>query len=259
MWDRLRQSLTGANPAGGLRHERTSGLPNSSNGASSMHVQWLGVPSDAVAVEVDLTITTPPASQHLHFWALQASFMSGNETHGAGHLGLQWIDGYPGNTAVNWGGYHHGGGGELDGSPSMLPSSRGNVNTRDYAWREGRAYRLRITRGSDGWIGEVTDSETGIAIIVRELYCPGERLGNIVMWSEVFAPCEGPSSSIEWSEPRVETSEGIHEITEVKLSYQSVADGGCSNTASSPLVARRGIEQRTATPRGFPHGAILPL
>src|SRR4051794_29985274 len=66
---------------------RVSGLPTSSNGASSLHLMW-EVPTSAPLVEVAVTLVVPkaPLTDALYFWALQASFGDG----GGAHLGLQW-------------------------------------------------------------------------------------------------------------------------------------------------------------------------
>ena len=219
-----------------------------------MHLRWLDTPPEMVAVQVDLTITDPPTTSDLYFWALQASFLDADRSNGAGHLGLQSISGHPGNTAVNWGGYREGGG-ELPGTDSGLPSEKNNPHTRDFSWTPRTTYRLRIERGGTGWKGSVTDIERNETTTVRELLCPGTRLGSIVMWSEVFAPCEGPSAAVEWSNPLAITADGSHAVTSVKLSYQRVDDGGCTNTTAS--VIENGIEQRTAAERLAPHGHVL--
>ncbi|MFT7475501.1 MAG: hypothetical protein ACI81L_002440 [Verrucomicrobiales bacterium] len=221
-----------------------------------MHVRWLDTPPETIAVQVDLTIVDPPKTSDLYFWALQASFVDDGEIHGAGHLGLQSISGHPGNTAVNWGGYFEGGG-ELPGSVSSLPSAKNNPHTRDFSWIPGTAYRLRIERGKTGWSGLVTDIERNETTVVRELFCSGSRLGSVVMWSEVFAPCEGPSTAVRWSNPTTVTPEGSHAVASAQLSYQRVEDGGCTNTNVSTIDD--GVEQRTATTRVAPHGQVLHL
>lgn len=233
--------------------ERTTGFPTSSNRASSLHLRWdWGTPAPAlVEVAALLTIVEPPsgaASDHLHFWALQASFSGG----GAGHVGLQHHPGHPGRTAANWGGYAGGGGGELSGTESPLPSARGNPNTRDFAWEPGRAYRLGIRRGASGWAGLVDD------FVLRELHAGGDRLSDVVMWSEVFARCDDPSSAVRWSDLVGVTAAGDEvRPRAVHVNYQSVAAGGCSNTSSEPGGGGRFV-QRTNTARTTPQGAVLP-
>jgi hypothetical protein len=243
------------------RSERTEGLPASSNRASSLHARWLGEPADAVSVSVELTIASQPASAHLRFWALQASFTDGRRPIGAGHLGLQWIDRYPGHTAANWGGYHHvgaGRSGELTGTESALPSATHNVNTRNYAWRPGVTYRLTIDQGAAGWAGTVTDVSTGEHTTIRELACEGDALTSVVMWSEIFAPCEGPGVEVRWTNPVWVDRSGVqHPVRQVQLSYQSVVNGGCSN--SSTTVDNGAVVQTTATDRVNPDGSVLTI
>src|SRR5690606_37585241 len=126
----------------------TRGRPRSANGASSLHLIW-DVPAGRwVGAEATLEVIDRPSTRDLHFWALQVPCADRGRRFGGAHLGLQWYDAHPGSTAVNWGGYHEGGG-ELDGSRSPLPSATGNVNTRDYAWMPGVPYTLRVTRSPD--------------------------------------------------------------------------------------------------------------
>jgi len=238
------------------RAVRNHGQPPSPNGASSMHARWLRLPTHVEAVSVDLTILDRPSSGDLHFWALQASFVGGGRPMGAGHLGLQHFPAHPGSTAVNWGGYGPDGT-ILTGSESPLPSRPGNVNTRDYAWSAGRTYRLRIFRGERGWKGSVTDLETDVTTVIRELYAPSTHLGDVVMWSEVFAPCQGPPMSVAWSDPIAATATGSFAVEAVQLSYQSYADGGCSNTSTELLA--NAIVQSTATERTNSAGIVLRL
>ena len=132
----------------------------------------------------------------LYFWALQASFLDGGRSYGAAHIGLQWNPRHPSNAAVNWGGYADTGNVHsiLKGSPSPLPSTPNDPNTRDYPWRPGVPYRLRISRVASGWRGEITDVSTGDVQHIRDLYAGGDRLGGFVVWAEVFAACDDPST-----------------------------------------------------------------
>lgn len=172
-----------------------------------------------------LEIVEPPTVPHLYFWAVQVSFADRGRRLGGAHLGLQWHDGHPGGTAVNWGGYRDGAG-ELKGEASLLPSATGNPNTRDYAWHPRREYRLRIHGDGDGWwTGEVTDLTTGVATIVRRLHGGGTALAAPMVWSEVFARCDDPSVTVRWSALSPSPSS-------LRTSYQSHADGGCANTRS---------------------------
>ena len=243
-WDRL------------FRHDgpRVTGFPTSSNRASSTHLVW-AIAADDPLVEVSavLEILTPPTISHLYFWALQASFAGG----GAAHLGLQWgADQHrPGPSHANWGGYASGGS-ELTGTASGLPSSTGNANTRDYPWQPGRPYRLRIARGTSGWLGEVIDVTTGVATVIRELDGPGGSLTNPVVWAEVFARCDDPPVAARWSELAGLTAGGSRVLaSSVRTSYQTRSDGGCDNTSAAPDGA--GFVLSTATARVTPPGTDL--
>ena len=252
--------------AGAVRWDGRSGPPRSSNGASSLHLRWVpdadGWEHDGggiVEVAATLEVTEPPVVPALHFWALQASFAdAGGRVHGGAHLGLQWYPAHPGSTAVNWGGYRDGGG-ELDGSRSALPSATGNGNTRDFAWRPRTPYRLTIRRvGSGGiWSGRVTDVAAGTETEVRTLSCPGDRLVVPMVWSEVFADCDAPSSAVRWRDLRVIHADGtVRRVRRMRTSYEAIADGGCADTdASSP--ADGGFVQRTSTSRRTAAGAVL--
>lgn len=251
----------------------TAGRPPSGNGASSCHLFW-EVPhgtAPIVAVSVTLEVVDPPRTDDLVFWALQASFADpAGRAGGGAHLGLQWYSSHPGHTAVNWGGYASGAG-ELTGSRSDLPSAPGNANTRDFPWRPGVPYGLRIAAagpapagrgvpdGATAWRGSVTDLVTGSATVVRELYAPGDRLTGPMVWSEVFAPCDAPGCAVRWSAAAVETADGVaHRVTTATANYQSLADGGCVTTDSTPDGAG-GIVQRTGVARRTPQGARLRL
>ena len=209
------QRLLGGDPDGARpRWDGTTGRPTSSNGASSLHLFWSLPPTrPSVAVEAVLEIVEPPTVPALYFWALQVGFAGPRGDGGGAHLGLQWFDRHPGSTAVNWGGYRSGGG-ELDGSVSDLPSTAGNVNTRDYGWQPGRRYRLRVERAGEGpggttaWRGSVTDLHTGVATVVRDLWAAGDHLVSPMVWSEVFAACDDPSTSVAWSDLAVIDAEG---------------------------------------------------
>jgi len=241
---------------------RVSGRPTSSNRASSFHLIWEMPRSGPItAVSAVLTIVEPPRVNRLYFWALQAGFSEGNTPTGGGHLGLQWHPGYPGSTAVNWGGYRASGrgGGELDGSISDLPSSLGNANTRDFTWRAGTPYRLRITGVPDrpgAWIGTVEDLDQSRLTVVRELWAGGNRLADPMVWSEVFADCDHPPVAAQWSSFSAETASG-HEVqpVAVRTNYQAYEAGGCDNT--NVVVTNAGIVQRTATERSVATGTRI--
>lgn len=246
--------FTGRVASGG---QRTTGLPTSSNRASSFHLAWVwdGPEPDLVEVAATLTVVDPPTVDRLHFWALQASFLEGpgaGRRHGGGHTGLQWHPGHPGGTAVNWGGYGADGR-ELPGSTSPLPSALGNANTRDLSWEPGRPHRLSIHRGLDGWAASVDGT------VIRELHVGGDWLGSVLVWSEVFARCDDPTSAVRWSDLSATTRTGATvRPRAVQTRYQSVPDGGCSNTSSDPDGAG-GVVQRTCVTRTSRPGALLPL
>ena len=204
--------------------------------------------ADVVEAAVTLVVPAAPAVERLYFWALQVSFSGG----GGAHLGLQW-GADPGHRLrhVNWGGYGPDGA-ELGGTLSVLPSSFGNPNTRDYDWQEGRPHRLRVVRDAAGWAGWVDDS------LVRHLPGPGTGLHGPMVWSEVFADCDHPPVRVCWADPEVVTRSGDRmAVRSAVTSYQSHADGGCDNTSSS--VEGDVFVQTTATPRLVPPGTRLTL
>jgi hypothetical protein len=152
---------------------------------------------------------------------------------------------------VNWGGYGPGGA-ELAGTPSRLPSSFDNPNTRDLDWEEAHDYRLRIGRGSAGWAGWVDGT------LVRELYVPGAILSSPIVWSEVFANCDHPGVSVRWSDAEVVTRSGERvAIRSAIANYQRRSEGGCDNTSST--VEENAFVQRTSTRRVTPPGTRLDL
>jgi hypothetical protein len=236
-----------------LRRRRTTtpvtGLPASSNGASSMHVWWDPTSGPTSEVAATLEIVEPPTVPHLYFWALQATFVDDRARPlGTAHLGLQWYAAHPGGTAVNWGGYRPDGTGELAGvAPSALPSATGNPNTRDFGWRPHTPYRLAIT--ADG-AGAVTDVARGETTVVRRLAVEGATaLRAPVVWSEVFARCDDPPTAVRWSS-LTPTPGALH------ATYQSFADGGCTNTDVDVDRDPLAITQRTNTERRTPEGRL---
>lgn len=238
--------------------ERTSGPPPSGNGASSFHLFW-GVPPEPLReVEATIEVIEPPTVKKLYFWALQINVHHYGRQTGGAHFGLQYHPAYPDGGAVNWGGYADGGG-ELDGTVSDLPSALDNINTRTYPWRPRRRYRYRIYPSPEqGWRGSITDLETGVATVVRDLFIPGDELARPMVWTECFANCDHPSAAVRWTDLRAKTVTGRwHEVTKVSLNYQTHPDGGCSNTNSS--VEGGGFVQRTAVARDADSGARLSL
>lgn len=245
-------------PGSGGVPGRTEGPPTSSNGASSFHLSWEVPPSPLIEVAATFEVLEPPTVPMLYFWALQVSFMDGPARRGGAHFGLQYHPRYPDAGAVNWGGYRDGGG-ELDGSVSDLPSALNNSNTRTYGWQPGRRYRHRVYRSPDrGWRGSITDVETGVETVIRDLWIEADHLLNPMVWSEVFAHCDHPPVAVRWSELDATTADGSPiRAGSVRLNYQTFGDGGCANTNTS--IDDVGFVQRTATERTNPTGARLTL
>lgn len=240
--------------------QRTTGAPASSNGASSFHLHWQVPDVRLQSVETTIEVVEPPSVHRLSFWALQVTFRHGDQTRGSAHFGLQHHPAYPDSGAVNWGGYHdpsvhHG---ELPGSHSRLSSTLGNPNTFDYHWRAGSAYRYRIAPTPEGdWRGSIIDLETGVERVVRDLHVRADHLTAPMVWSEVFADCDDPSSAVRWSDFAATDLDGrVHHPATVRVTYQSVADGGCSNTDAEALGNGRFL-QRTNTERRTPHGSVI--
>jgi hypothetical protein len=273
----------------GLRGPRVTGFPQSSNGASSLHLRWRFAPGEDTfdSVSVQFEVIGPPEVARLYFWALQADFGDdrGRRSGGA-HLGLQWHPDHPGSTAVNWGGYD-GSGTVLHGSTSQLPSALANPHTRDFPWTAATPYRLTIARAPEedqpgasqrlgavtAWRGSVTDLTTGVTTVVRDLYPPGDRITGIVMWSEVFARCDDPPAAVRWSRAQATRPDGaVVRPVGFGVNYQAEHDGGCANSDSSPdpgfdaaaTAGSRpdhtggfGIVQSTGVARRTPQGDVI--
>jgi hypothetical protein len=245
---------------------RVVGDPPSGNGASSFHLWWeLSHGERLSEAAATLEIVEPPSVNRLYFWALQVSFVEPDG--GGAHLGLQHHPRFPGRTAANWGGYapsHEGG--LLRGSESPLPSTPGDVNTRDFPWQAHRPYRLRVWRAEHtpgpgrmhAWRGEITDLATGAVTVVRDLYSHGKYLRGPVMWTESFARCDQPSVAVRWSDLSVVAEEGrTIPVTTVSVNYQRHDAGGCDNTNAS--LDGVGWVQRTSTERIARTGERLSL
>lgn len=241
---------------------RDRGRPPSGNGASSLHLIWQ-VPGRAfTAIRATLDVTEPPQTQNLYFFALQATFRDGGTEHGGGHVGLQWNSRHPESTAINWGGYQSQrlGGAVLAGTESTLPSRPNDPNTRDYHWEPNHGYQLTIDRGArpGWWRGTVTDRVTGSTTVIRELDGGGTHLAAPLVWAEVFAPCDGPSVTVHWSDLAVADESGQwHSVTAAITNYQAWEAGGCTNTNSRALD--RHFEQATNTVRTNPGGRSIQL
>jgi len=253
----------------------TRGNPLSANGASSFHLKWqmptnLGPRPKLAEVSAVLEVIVPPRRQALYFWALQVDLVDAMGTWGVGHTGLQWNPDYPGGTAVNWGGYASAeqGGVVLPGTRSLLPGPSDDPNTLSYFWQPEQPYRIRVFRSPDdaqGWRVEVTDLLAGAASVVRDLHptpgmhTAGPYLSDPIVWSEVFADCDAPSVTVRWSDLRaVDESGTVVRPEAVLVSYQSPAQGGCTNTTVSVDEAG-GIYQVTNAPRLVGHGTRLEL
>ncbi len=227
-----------------------------------MHLFWEVPPVPLAEVSADLEILEPPTVGKLYFWALQVNFVSSSGAdRGGAHTGLQHHPAYPGGGAVNWGGYHPAGGGELDGSVSELPSTLGNINTRDYRWQPGKVYRFKVFAADAGqWRATVTDTSTGVETVIRDLLVDADHLVRPMVWSEVFADCDHPSVTVRWSNLQaVQSSGGTVRALSVRTNYQSHGDGGCANTSSTVDPAARGFLQQTNVHRPTGGGAILTL
>lgn len=278
--DRLRaltKAMTTAVTGGG---PRVAGPPSSSSGASSFHLIW-EMPRTAAAarlveVSVVLEVLVPPRVPSLYFWALQVDFEEDGLTWGGGHTGLQWNRRFPGNVAVNWGGYasQERGGAVLPGSEPFLRAFAGDPNTMAFDWGPGRPYRLHVYRSpevSGAWRAEITDLETGEATTIRDLLRPGRpaaaagrpasgahhgHLLQPMVWSEVFADCDAPSVAVRWSDLTGTTEEGVIVRPEaVRVNYQARQAGGCANT--SVRKDQVGLLQLTNTRREVGQGTRL--
>jgi hypothetical protein len=220
--------------------------------AFSFHLSWdLAPPAREVAVTLE--VLEPPSVDRLYFWAVQASFLDSAGSHGAGHLGLQWNPRFPGHTAVNWGGYATQGA-ILPGSGSALPSTPQDANTRDFPWLAGRKYRLRIYPSPEvGWRGEVTDLDTAVVTVVRDLHAGGDHLGRVVVWTELFCQCSDPRSVVAWSEPVAIALNSEQLIPRAfRVNYQV---DGCPNTNVYSDGHR--VHQATASERTTPQGSLM--
>ena len=91
---------------------------------------------------------------------------------------------------------------------------------------------------------------------IRDLYAGGDRLGGFVVWAEVFAACDDPSTTVRWSGfEATDTSGAVHRPNSVRLSFPS--GGDCPNTevvADSVGLLQLTNAERTARP-----GSVLPV
>ena len=241
---------------------RESGLPSSGNGASSFHLWWdLPAGERYTAASVTLVVTERPDVNRLVFVALQVAFI--NPRGGGAHLGLQHNPRFPYGSAANWGGYDSHGG-LLKGTESPLPSTRNDVNTRDFAWHQGVAYRLAVARGAergDGWYaweGTITDLGSGEETVVRRLWSAGTFIRAPVVWTENFAPCDAPSFQARWSDAAVVTDKDeAMEVSTMRTGYQTFSAGGCTNTDT--VVDGDAFVQTTSVERSARPGTVLTV
>ncbi|MGB5533244.1 MAG: hypothetical protein WBN71_09070 [Acidimicrobiia bacterium] len=244
---------------------RVSGEPKSGNGASSFHLWW-EVPLGKRFTEIAATleVADEPTVDRLVFWALQVSFVDPGG--GGAHLGLQHHPRFPAASAANWGGYAPPeDGGLLDGSPSPLPSTPNDPNTRDFLWLPQTPYRLVVGRSPDAapagffaWRGTIEDLHSGEISAVRDLFSRGEYLRSPVVWTESFARCDHPSFAARWSDLTATAEDGqTTPVTTVSVNYQARPAGGCDNT--NVTVDGTGWTQLTNTPRSAGPGTRLSL
>jgi hypothetical protein len=255
---RLRE-LFGFNKATGGNGGGPPQVVEPPSGSTSFHCWWEGVNAADPVVEVRATIEVlqRPKAQRLYFWALQTSFADAARTYGAAHIGLQWNPRHKDSTAVNWGGYAEVSDVQsvLEGSPSPLPSTVDDLNTRDFPWKEGVPYRLHISKAAQGWRGEITDLTTNVTSHIRDLYGGGDRLTGFVVWSEVFCACTDPQAVVRWSDfETVSASGAVRKPASVRLTFPG---GGCTNTDTA--ATPEGIVQVTGTTRKAKDMAVLPV
>ena len=240
---------------------RDRGPPPSPNGASSFHIRW-DVPDVPLAsVSAILEVLTPPIVNRLAFFAIQASFWSGAGHEGAAHTGIQWNPRHPGNGAVNWGGYARSGQ-ILSGTPSSLPSTPHDPNTRDFSWVPGARYRLTIGPHQPGagdwphWPARIEGLDTGEDLVIRKLICDGDHLRSPMVWSELFTRCDDPSVEVRWSKPSAVSLDSIVlPVDRGRVTYQAYCAGGCTNTTVE--TDQIGIVQRSGCERRVRHGTVV--
>jgi hypothetical protein len=227
-------------------------------GVTAFHLWWQGLGRERlVEVAATLEILEEPRVRHTYFWALQATFADDRRSHGAAHLGPQWYPRFADSRAMNWGGYASPPDqAVLAGTPPALPGFADDPNTRGYPWRAGVPYRLRIRRGERGWAGEVTDTSTGARVVLRELLAGGDHLRDVVMWAEVFAPCESPPTLVRWSDLAGLTADG-RTVRPDRVSVSLPAEGNCPNT--DVVVDGVGICQLTGAVRRSRAGDVLAV
>ena len=245
----------------------TTGPPTSANGAASTRAWWTLTDNTAELCEVAATITidrAPEPGDNLTFFALQVFFDDATSGVSAAHMGLQWFDAHPGNTAVNFGGFEQGTGTELSGGPLTNPSTPGNANTMDFTWVEGRSYRYRIYESPivntpKAWRAEITDLTTGTTTVIRDLYAGGTHMAAPLVWIENFNDCDGPIVCSTFTDMYgTECGTGTRvDATEVRADYQTCAQGGCDNTNQTAVTG--GVGMCTNATRSTAQNTIIPI
>ena len=136
---------------------------------------------------------------------------------------------------MNWGGYGTTAdvSSVLDGTHSTLPGIPGDENTRSFAWTAGVGYQFTISQGERGWRSTVVDASTGEPTVIRELFAGGDRLNGFVVWMEIFAPCDAPTTLVRWSDLAVaDEARGLrHQVRSLRTSFPDVR-GACTNNDS---------------------------
>lgn len=226
------------------------------------HLWWQDMPSandpdPMVSVSVTLEVLQEPAVPKLYFWALQATFCDEHGSPlGAAHTGLQWNPRHPGGRAVNWGGYRANdpAGQTLAGTVSTLEGIPGDVNTYNFAWEPGRPYRFDIERGGIGWKATVTDVGSKESTVIRELSVDGDRLANVVMWTELFCRGSDPPSAVRWTTPWARRASGeVVQPTGMSVRYP----GGSKWRRTAASWDGTGFVQATDTRRTVAEAAVL--
>ena len=79
-----------------------------------------------------------------------------------------------------------------------------------------------------------------------------------MVWSEVFARCDDPTTAVRWTDLAVVTAAGLRvAVDRVRADYQIHQAGGCDHTNS--VVDGLGALQLTNTDRHTPPGTILTI
>lgn len=239
--------------------QRLTSRPAPVREGAAFHLWWLGLDPKVAVVEARATLEVRvlPQVERTYFWALQASFAErSGRTFGGAHTGLQWYARHPRSRAINWGGYASPpAGGVLAGTEPALPGFADDPNTRTYAWEPGRRYTFRIDRGVTGWRSSVSE-EGGPWLALRELHAGGDRLTGFVVWSEVFARCDAPTTEVRWSDLVSVGADGLERRPDaVRCTFPNGRN--CDNTDS--VADDDGILQRTSVPRTAHDGMVVPM